>query len=392
MEVEAPPEPAPRQDVSGLIALQRSAGNAFVTRALLARVGGWKGVNSKSPNASERTVTEKGGGGARRIPIDGIPEGTQDDDATDMTSEEIKDKGLETETKIKHTVSEKTRESSAGGRAIIVIPTGLKLDKTTTLEVLVHLHGHTTGYRQSGGTTRDLGVERIEEQIAAAAAGGRPLIGVLPQGKFHSWFGKSGKSFDPSAYLTSVWRILGDLGVWDDKEEPPKRGGLILSSHSGGDNALETMLDKGAALGSGLVADLKGLFLLDTMYGPKDATRVIDFVKFRFGRDFATLNKLRGEGKTDAQLIDWVQKHGFRVRGAHSGGHYKPQMKQLLDAFTAFLAEPDPVKALGAPGTPLSNAVAACVVIDPPGGSGGAHDPFVGENDHLRQAIDLVPK
>ncbi len=378
---EAPRTQAVREDPGGVLALQRSAGNAAVARALLQRVGGWKGAAPKTPNAGEMTVTDKTSSkSARRIPIDGIPQGNVNEDFDEVALTTTPDKTKPKET-VDHKVSEFTSESAAGGKAIVVIPTGMKLDKDTSVDVLLHLHGHTTGYRRTGRSTRDLGVEHIEEQVAAAS---HPLIAVLPQGGFHSWFGKTGKSFDPTAYLDSVWKILTDIGAWP---EAPKRGGLILSSHSGGDNPLEDMLAKGQAAGKGPVAGLKALFLLDTMYGSGDADRVIKFVRFRLGQDLEQIAALA----SDKDKIDWAHAHGFRLVGKHSGGHYKPQMKQLADAVTAWLADSETVKVLGAPGTPLNDAVAANVTIDPPGGSGKDHDAFVGDQEHLRKALDTLP-
>ncbi len=372
-------EPPARADPAGLLALQRSAGNAAVARALarraLQRVGGWKGVDSKSPNAGEMSVTDKGTGfKARRIPIDGITQGNQGDDLDKVATSSEKD-GVKTERKTR----EFTAEKATGGKAIVVIPEGLAITKDTSVEVLLHLHGHTTGYRRRGNSARDINVEHIEEQVAAAAAGKRALIAVLPQGQFKSIFGKDGKSFDPTAYLDSVWKILTDIGAWP---EEPKRGGLMLSGHSGADVAMEDMMDKArTAKVPTEVAGLKALFLLDTMFGPRDATRVLDFVKFRLARDLASVSALPDE----KDQIAWIQANGFRLRGAHSGGHYKPQMKLLADGIKAWLA--DPANASPA----LSAAIAANIVIDLQTASGVNHDAFVGEKENLRKALEMVP-
>jgi hypothetical protein len=371
--------PPAREDPAGLLALQRSAGNAAVARALarraLQRVGGWTGVDPKSPNAGEMSV-----GKARRIPIEGIKEGNQEDDLNKVIKTEVVDKGKDTEHKVEHKTREYTTEKASGGRAIVVIPEGIALTKDTSVDVLLHLHGHTTGYRKRGKSARDIDVEHIEEQVAAAAAGKRALIAVLPQGQFKSIFGRGGaKSFDPTAYLDSVWQILTGIGVW---AEPPKRGGLILSGHSGADVAMEEMMDKARAAGTGEVAGLKALFLLDTMYGPNDAKRVLEFVKFRLARDLAAVAQLPEE----KDQVAWIQAHGFRLRGAHSGGHYPPQMKLLADGIKAWLDDPKTVP----PG--LRAALAANIVIDPPGNASGVnHDAFVGEKENLRKALEMVP-
>lgn len=121
-------EPAAAPPVLDLLALQRSAGNAAVTRALLQRAGGWHkgGVDPKSPNAGEMTVTEPGGASARRIPIEGIPEGNQDSDAKEIAYEQVTGEG-ENKVKIEHPVTDVTAESAAGGRAIVIVPTGMPL-------------------------------------------------------------------------------------------------------------------------------------------------------------------------------------------------------------------------------------------------------------------------
>jgi hypothetical protein len=384
---EGPAITPARARVSGMLALQRSAGNAAVARALQ-RVGGWTGkdISTRSPNAAERTVTDKASGkSARRIPIEGIPQGTTMDDAKQTALTTVPDKTKPKET-VDHPVAEYTRESSAGGRAIVVIPTGMKLDKDATVDVLLHLHGHTLGYRSNSGQTRDLGIEDIEEQVASSH---HPLIAVLPQGGFSSWFGKDAhQSFDPTPYLNAVWEILTKLNAWTGAaSDPPKRGGLILSGHSGADAPIESMLAAGEKSGPGEVADLKALFLLDTMYGPKDADKMITFIKFRLARDIAQLTLL----KSEKEKIDWVHANGFRVVAKHSGGHYKPMMKQVADAVAAWLADGETIKVLGAPGTALSDAVAANLVMDPATGSGKDHDSFVGDKGHLRTALDTLP-
>jgi hypothetical protein len=112
--------------------------------------------------------------------------------------------------------------------------------------------------------------------------------------------------------------------------------------------------------GTGEVADLKALSLLDTMYGPNDADKMITFIK-------------------------------FRLVAKHSGRHYKPMMEQVADAVAAWLGDGETVKVLGATGTPLSDAVAANLVMDPATGSGKDHDSFVGDKGHPRTALDTLP-
>ena len=83
--------------------------------------------------------------------------------------------------------------------------------------------------------------------------------------------------------------------------------------------------------------------------------------------------------------VAWIQANGFRLRGAHSGGHYKPQMKLLADGIKAWLAD----TANASPA--LSAAIAANIVIDLETASGANHDAFVGEKENLRKALEMVP-
>ena len=58
-------------------------------------------------------------------------------------------------------------------KAIVVLPSSLSGEDA--IDVLMHLHGFTPGYASAD----DLGVYKIEAQMAAA---GKELIGILPQG------------------------------------------------------------------------------------------------------------------------------------------------------------------------------------------------------------------
>ena len=59
-----------------------------------------------------------------------------------------------------------------------------------------------------------------------------------------------------------------------------------------------------------------------------------------------SLTRARWEA-TEQQQVDWIRASGFRLRGAHTGKHYAPQMKLVQDAITAFLADGETVKVLG---------------------------------------------
>jgi hypothetical protein len=104
-------------------------------------------------------------------------------------------------------------------------------------------------------------------------------------------------------------------------------------------------------------------------------------------RDVSAVSQMPDE----KDQVAWIKANGFRLRGAHSGGHYKPQMKAVDDAVKAFLAEPASLKALGAPGTPVHTAFAANLQVDSATAGGKDHNAFVGENDNLRKALETMP-
>jgi hypothetical protein len=133
------------------------------------------------------------------------------------------------------------------GRAIVVMPS--QLSGEAAIDVLLHLHGFTPGY----ATGDDLGVYKIEAQMAAA---GKELLGILPQGSESSDFNgaAAGKAFDADAFIAAVFKRLGEEGYG-----VPAPGRVIMSSHSGGDQPLtETLKSKPPE-------KLAGLFLFDTM-------------------------------------------------------------------------------------------------------------------------------
>src|ERR1700722_17185024 len=167
--------PTPGPPAATTLPLQRQWADAPV-----GPIGGATSTQVQAPsfgwNRGETSV-----GGIRRIPIETLRTGNQDQDA--------------------HPAA----EEAADARAIVLIPAAI--DLTQPVEVLLHLHGHNVGYRQRRtqgkhaslrpGSVRDIDTDRIEQQLEASH---RPMIGVLPQGTTGSGFG----AFNSDAYIADV--------------------------------------------------------------------------------------------------------------------------------------------------------------------------------------------
>ena len=259
---------------------------------VVAREVGWKGA--RGPNAEQRR-TEAEGRGVERIPIDGI-----------------KGAGLPS-------------------RAIVVMPS--QLSEAASIDVLLHLHGFTPGY----ATGDDLGVYKIEAQMAAA---GKELLGILPQGSDHSDFNgakNAGKAFDADAFIAAVFARLTAEGYG-----VPAPGRVIMSSHSGGDQPLsETLKSKPPE-------KLAGLFLFDTMIASAFGGAVWSYVDGRIGAELEHLRQMKLADPeslaVEAQMATWIQQNGFRLMVVYrKGGAYQAAAKAIegnLDArFKAFEKE-----------------------------------------------------
>ncbi|HKG24464.1 MAG TPA: M15 family metallopeptidase [Thermomicrobiales bacterium] len=267
---------------------------------------GWTGkdVKSTSENAKPRLI-----GKVWRIPIEGLK-------GVGNQAEALDAKDFLTKTKTKE---------EADGRAIVLIPEGLR--KKDEIEVLLHLHGHGLGYREFtvGGKpqVRDEAIDQTESQLEVIFASGRNMIAVLPQGTGTSGFGAG---FDADKYLRAAFKILGERGNLPKGKKP---GPVVFSGHSGGGDVISPMLaedldqekrakkaktDKGATR---LPDNMRELILFDALHGSEDQT-LIEFLTARLNHDLAEL--------TNAERSHWPAAHrtylatSFRFRGYHSGG------------------------------------------------------------------------
>ena len=257
---------------------------------VVAREVGWKGA--RGPNAKQRR-TEAEGHGVERIPIDGI-----------------KGPGLPS-------------------RAIVVLPS--QLSDATSIDVLLHLHGFTPGY----ATGDDLGVYKIEAQMAAA---GKELLGILPQGSANSDFNgaRAGKAFDADAFIAAVFaRLVAEgYGV-------PGPGRVIMSSHSGGDQPLAETLKRKPP------EKLAGLFLFDTMIASAFGGAVWSYVDGRLTAELEHLHQMKladpDSLAVEAQMATWIQQNGFRLMVVYrKGGAYQAAAKAIETNLEARFAAAQP--------------------------------------------------
>ena len=134
--------PAPRGPsvAAPILQLHRLAGNRAVTGLVLQRAVGWTDVSTKVPGARKWNDDEHPVGKVRRIPLEGLKEGT----GAGMSAKD--QKGWQD-------IPELTSENAIG-KAIVLVPD--ELDAGKSIEVVVFLHGHTEGTHRPFGGFRTL--------------------------------------------------------------------------------------------------------------------------------------------------------------------------------------------------------------------------------------------
>ena len=254
---------------------------------------GWPDARGGSPNAGETVVN-----GLRRIPLADLQRGNQERAPRDGISE------------------------SAAGRAIVLIPS--ELDRTRTVEILLHLHGYNIGYRTPGsGRPRDIDVDQIPQQVASSR---RNLIVVLPQGTMTSGFG----ALDINAYLDEIFSALNATGVW--RGGAPQRGGVILSGHSGGGGPIAGILNEAGQ--PRLPRNLGGLFLFDAI-NVRSGRPVSESGELRAARAWVAGRLQQDLGELQRRSDPAAQRgyvtSSLRLRGYHTPGHYANLYSPLSD-------------------------------------------------------------
>ena len=211
----------------GLLALQRSVGNAAVGR--LMRDVGWPKTSTASPNHGKTSPAP----GVDRYPLydpklGGSTERSLDDD-----------------------VKKKVTDEESGNRAVVLVPTELKQD--SDVQVWLHFHGSLrAGYRREGGTVRDVDAEkdRSDDQLSKSIAekGDKQIVMIMPQGSFASTPDFGDAVTDPGAYVKRVLAILEkDTGI------KIKSKGLVLTGWSFGGNYIAELAEKEAKTGTHLL-------------------------------------------------------------------------------------------------------------------------------------------
>jgi hypothetical protein len=243
-----------RPAAAPILDLHRLAGNRAVM-SLIQRKVGWSDASTQGHqwNKDERSV-----GKVRRIPLEGLKEGT-------ATDPKIK-KGWQD-------IPELTSEHAIG-KAIVLVPDALDAGKS--IEVVVFLHGHTEGtHRPFGGfrtldktvpkasphmqdlrrgidpgdtaPVRDVALDQAAQQLEDS--GEKQLVIVLPQGGLYSQFSKTGgKDFDATPYVTDIVNRLQTEKRWKDAKggvagAAPSVTRIVMAGHSGAGAALSHMAD-----------------------------------------------------------------------------------------------------------------------------------------------------
>ena len=370
--------------IAGVLALQRTAGNAAVgavlRRAVLARDAGWKGVDPQSWNAGPREV--KGGKGVKRVPVEGLKQGHK---SPGGKQDDAKEKVDDPETGVWNKVSDLTPESAGGdtgGRAVVLIPNGLP-ENAGTVEVLVHLHGFTPGLRGRGaegrGDPEDVSVARIAQQLEAS---GRPMVAVMPQGTKSGGPWADPARIDLTKYIDDALALV-PADQWPGKT-PRARGSIVLSAHSGGGDVIAHMMRDGRMPGG-----VTGMFLFDALHGWGPG-EVAKFLKTRLDSELAHLHGIwtakNGSATAEAisdEQVAWLQSSGFRFRGFSSAKYAKVYKDVLRPELAAWFT--DHAAQLGAADSCVLRTLSANYLEQAAVPAGPDHEPVVGQ--HLLESL-----
>jgi len=307
---------------------------------------------------------EKKVGKIRRIPVDFLQLGNQEESKSGQTTE------------------------SAKGRAIVLIHA--QLDTKKPVQVLLHFHGMNVGYRESGGKVRDEAIDRIEQQMEASSLSPQ-LVGVLPQGTTGAESGKDASgnlTFNSDAYLAEIFNTMAFMGVW---LYSPKISSVLLSGHSGAGGLINEKMLTGAS-GSSLPSKMGELALYDAINGPREFAAVKVWVKKQLDLDVSELNNKTTIDEKLAYL-----KSSMRVRVYYTNnlfytkwtvGPLDPKYGLPLKPFIDDWFKTNNA-ALGGSGSTAYKALFDNYQVIPVGHS--KHDGIIGKGDRLKEALDVLP-
>jgi len=187
------------------------------------------------------------------------------------------------------------------------------MDWAAPVEVLLHLHGWSTGGRERAndrkkatvgrkGTVRDVEIDKVPQQMVAS---GRNMIAVLPQGDARSQFGPtSGAQWD--ALVREVLQRLVDL--LPELEQPPRPARLVLSAHSGGGGRVAELLRRDS-----LPDRTMEILLFDAVNGKSQRQRLEAAIKHSLSQAVATVEDAAEQGAEPDALVDLLESTTLRV-------------------------------------------------------------------------------
>jgi hypothetical protein len=355
---QAPSTPSRgRAAAAPILQLQGLAGNRAVTRLVLQRAVGWTDVSPEGKKGYDWNSDERPVGKVRRIPLEGLKEGT---------GASLKPK----EQKGWHDIPALSTEHAIG-KAIVLVPEGL--NAKDSIEVVVFLHGHTEGtHRPFAGfrtldkalpgagkhmqdlrrgidakdvaPVRDVALDQAEGQLEDSQE--KQLVIVIPQGGLTSQFSKAGgKDFDARPYVNEIVARLQTEKKWRDDTggvaaAAPSVTRIVMAGHSGAGAALSHMADAdkpGVKPGdSSAITD--DLVIYDAINGAGQRTAFEEWAKRQLERDFAILTDPTIDDASKLVHINTAPK----LRGYTTDfyiGQYKLLDKAIEAWFTAHKAK-----------------------------------------------------
>jgi hypothetical protein len=350
--------------------LHRTVGNVAF-RALLQRAPtlGWDPTKpnksfKRTHHTSPNRPVEKDGVKLRNVLINGLKHGlTQQDTSTDG--------GAAVE--------------DTAGKAVVWMPEALK--PKDPVQVLLHLHGFGSGYREltrdksdyagvlKTGETRDEDLYHLPEQLAASMKTlGRQVVAVLPQGRGSGSGGMFGNlQSNPTAYLDEVFQTLKDQKVITDV---PSSYSVVLTGHSGAGPELLSAtrnLEKKPTSGTNF-GGLSEVVMFDAINGINELKAVKSWLTDHIANDVLGL-----KGKTTHSDDDMKKFYSDKTRFR---GYFTHGYKGLYDDLPTWIPNEVETRGKDLDGTALKWMEWQYRVIGPIGPKPTAADPY-GPHEHL---------
>jgi hypothetical protein len=199
----------------------------------------------------------------------------------------------------------------------LFIPKGFRA--TSQVDFVVHFHGW------KNGVVRVLDKYKVIEQLVES---GRNAVLVVPQGPRNASDSFDGKLEDPDGFKRFMQEVEATLRQKSNlKKKDFTLGKIVLSGHSGGYQAIASILDRG-----GLTDHVEEVWLFDALYAQTDK-----FLAWLDRRPSRLINIYTEHGGTKSETEDMMARLKQRGTAFLAGNDVEASLSELRTNHVLFL-------------------------------------------------------